>query len=137
MAASGVLFKVFAAGPDSDPDTQNCIIHLTPTIWINSGGWWSEEFFRKGVVSDDNAGRWRQSSSSFNMIIGTSRDDASDQIFQLKDVPNPMTVNKTGTGTLLKAGNSMPDGPIRWQIIKVRTDPANMADDGDGDDDDG
>jgi hypothetical protein len=129
--SASVNFTLSAAGPGSDPDTQNCGLVLSPSIWVNRGGWWGA---RTGVISERGSGAWRQSSVDPNMIIGSSVDDDSDQVFQLKDVPSPMTVNKTGTGTLFKAGNKMPDGPVRWQITQVNSSGSgNLSDDGDDD----
>ena len=133
--SSTVILRLSAAGSGSDPDTQNCLLTLSPSIWVNQGGWWGA---RTGTISRDNGmGGWRQSRVDQGMIVGVSRDDDSDQVFTLQGVSSPMTVNKTGTGTLLKAGNQMPDGPIRWQITQIASSGGGGSTlSGDGDDDD-
>jgi hypothetical protein len=128
------MFKLFAAGPGSDPDNQNCVLSLSPTLWVNQGGNWGAP---QGEIDALGMGGWRQSRVDLSTIIGANAEDVSDQVFQLQGVPNPMTVNKTGTGTLFKAGNRIPDGPVRWQIINILSSgSATSADSSDGGDDD-
>jgi hypothetical protein len=133
--AATVSMKLYATGPGSDPDVKNCIIALSPSIWVNQGGWWGSS--TSGQISENGSGAWRQSSVTPSTIIGSSMKSDADQVFTLDGVPSPMAVNKSGTGTLLKAGNQMPDGPIRWEIINVTSSGTgsggNLAGDG-GDD---
>ena len=128
-----VNFQLFAAGPGSDPDQQNCMLFLSPSLWLNQGGYWGT---RTRVLDEKGSGAWRQSRVNPSTIIGASIRSDSDQVFTLDGVPNPMSVNKSGTGTLFKAGNQMPDGPIRWQIIQLASSGgSSLSDDGDGDGD--
>ena len=129
-----VIFRLSATGPGADPDSQNCTIALAPSIWVNQGGRWGAQ---PGDICTRSVGEWRPSRVDQGTIIGVNDGDASDQVFQLQGVPSPMTATKAGTGALFKAGNRLPDGPIRWEIVNVNAMGTGTATgDSDGGDDD-